>query len=43
LFCKLIIVSGERIFANARSSEDHAIIVPFGEMLGFPSGETVAT
>jgi hypothetical protein len=36
-------VSGERIFANARRLSDHAIIVPFGDMLGLPSEETVAT
>ena len=36
-------VSGERISANARRVEDQAIIVPFGEMLGLPSEETVAT
>ena len=43
LFLKLLIVSGERIFANARRLESHEIIVPFGEILGFPSDETVAT
>jgi hypothetical protein len=36
-------VSGERIFANTRRSEVQEIIVPFGEILGFPSDETVAT
>jgi hypothetical protein len=36
-------VSGERISANARRSSDHGIIVPFGDMFGFPSEETVAT
>ncbi len=28
--------------AKASVSEEHPIIVPFGEMLGFPSEETVA-
>ena len=36
-------VSGERIFANARRCSDQGIIVPFGDMFGFPSEETVAT
>ena len=36
-------VSGERISANARRSSDHGIIVPLGDMFGFPSEETVAT
>jgi len=36
-------VSGERISANARRLSDHGIIVPFGDMFGFPSEETVAT
>ena len=31
------------MFANAREFLDHAIIVPFGEMFGFPVEETVAT
>jgi len=34
-------VSGERIFANARRSEVHGMIVPFGEILGFPSDVTL--
>ena len=36
-------MSGERISANANVSAVHPMIVPFGEMLGFPSSETVAT
>jgi hypothetical protein len=36
-------VSGERISANARRCSDQGIIVPFGDMFGFPSKETVAT
>ena len=43
LVLKLFIVSGERMFANARRSEVQEIIVPLGEILGFPSDETVAT
>ena len=43
LFFRFLIVCGDRISANARVFSSHAMIVPFGDRLGVPSGETVAT
>src|SRR4051812_6296950 len=43
-FCfRLAIVLGERISAKIKWSSSHTLVVPFGDKLGLPSGQTVAT
>ncbi len=42
-FSKFLMVFGDRISANARVFSSQAIMVPFGERLGIPFSETVAT
>lgn len=40
---RLLIVPGERMSAKTRCSSSQIVVVPFGERLGLPSGQTVAT
>jgi hypothetical protein len=43
-FClRLATVRGERMSAKTRCWSSHAVMVPFGETLGVPSLQTVAT
>jgi hypothetical protein len=36
-------VPGEKMSRKTRWSSSHTAVVPFGERLGVPSGQTVAT
>src|SRR4030095_10206263 len=43
-FCgRLAIVPGEEMSAKTRWSSSQTVVVPLGERLGVPSGQTVAT